>query len=75
MEWTLVRASGLEFDDDKESGADAKEVQTLDGIGFGMKMTDSMGVDSAAKFLIKYATATLYVREAVVIKTRVLVGC
>jgi hypothetical protein len=38
-------------------------------------MTDSVSVDSAAKFLIKYATATLYVREAVVIRTQVLVGC
>jgi hypothetical protein len=36
MDWTLVSASGLEFDDDKESGADAKEVQTLDEIGFGL---------------------------------------
>jgi hypothetical protein len=40
MEQRLFRASRLKFDHDKKSGAGATGVQTLDGSGLGMKMTD-----------------------------------
>jgi putative NADH-flavin reductase len=71
MEWTLVRAVRLEFgveDDKKGSGERNNKVTTLNGAGVGMKVTDSISVDSAARFLVKCAVEGRYIREAVVIR-------
>jgi len=65
LDWTLVRASRLEYEDAKQKTAD---VQTLDGAGVGMRMTDSVSVTSAAGFLIKAAVEGLFVNKAVVIR-------
>ncbi|KAL3961141.1 hypothetical protein ACCO45_006258 [Purpureocillium lilacinum] len=65
LDWTLVRASRLEYEDAKQKTAD---VQTLDGAGVGMRMTDSVSVTSAAGFLIKAAVEGLFVKKAVVIR-------
>ncbi|KAF1825165.1 NAD-dependent epimerase/dehydratase [Dissoconium aciculare CBS 342.82] len=69
MEWTLVRATRLEYDNPKAAPIDPKaEVKTLGSAGKGMSMTDSVNISSAAKFLVKAAVNKLYVREAVVIR-------
>jgi len=72
MDWTLVRAVRLEFDDAKKqkpAGADTKaDVQTLGSKGVGMRMTDSVSVASAAKFLVKVAVEGLFIKSAVVIR-------
>jgi nucleoside-diphosphate-sugar epimerase len=68
MDWTLVRASRLEFDDPKKKPADTKEVQTLDSKGDGMRMTDSVRVSSVARFLVKVAVEGLYIKSAVVVR-------
>ncbi|OAA56180.1 NAD-dependent epimerase/dehydratase [Niveomyces insectorum RCEF 264] len=69
MDWTLVRAARLEFDSPKQKPTNTKaEVQTLDSKGTGMRMTDSVSVASAARFLVKVAVGGLYVKEAVVIR-------
>ncbi|UNI25012.1 hypothetical protein JDV02_010720 [Purpureocillium takamizusanense] len=65
LDWTLVRASRLEFDDAKQKTA---PVQTLDATGAGMRMADSVSVASAATFLIKVAVEGLFVKQAVVIR-------
>jgi len=73
MDWTLVRAVRLEFDDikkQKPTGADTKavDVQTLGSEGVGMRMTDSVSVASAARFLVKVAVEGLFIKDAVVIR-------
>jgi putative NADH-flavin reductase len=68
MEWTLVRASRLEFDDPKKPADTKKEVQTLDSKGDGMRMTDSVRVSSVARFLVKVAVEGLYIKNAVVVR-------
>ncbi|GKT49755.1 uncharacterized protein ColSpa_09936 [Colletotrichum spaethianum] len=70
MDWTLVRASRLEFDDPKKQKQTiAKaDVQTLASNGVGMRMTDSVSVASAAKFLVKVAVEGLFIKSAVVIR-------
>ena len=73
MDWTLVRAVRLEFDDPKKQKQTANtstktEVQTLGSSGVGMRMTDSVSVSSAAKFLVKIAVEGLFIRSAVVIR-------
>ncbi len=69
LDWTLVRASRLEFDDPKKGKTtEAKEVQTLDSKGTGMRMSDSVSVASAARFLVKVAVEGLYIKSAVVIR-------
>ncbi|ORY60948.1 uncharacterized protein BCR38DRAFT_442982 [Pseudomassariella vexata] len=70
MDWTLVRASRLEFDDPKkQKPADTKaDVQTLGSNGVGMRMADSVSVSSAARFLVKVAVEGLFIKEAVVIR-------
>jgi hypothetical protein len=69
MDWTLVRASRLRFDDANKHSTDRKaEVQTLDSQGSGMRMTDSVGVSSVSKFLVKVAVEGLFVRSAVVVR-------
>jgi uncharacterized protein YbjT (DUF2867 family) len=65
MDWTLVRASRLRFDDDKRQKA---EVQTLGSSGEGMRMTDSVGVEGVARFLVKVAVEGLFVNSAVVVR-------
>ncbi|KEF57605.1 uncharacterized protein A1O9_05523 [Exophiala aquamarina CBS 119918] len=70
MDYTLVRACRLEYDDLKQEQelADKKtEVRTLGSSGAGMRMTDSISVSSAARFLVKVAVEGLYVKNAVVI--------
>lgn len=72
LDWTLVRASRLEFDDPKkqkqtETTGNA-DVQTLGSSGVGMRMTDSVSVSSAARFLVKVAVEGLFIKEAVVIR-------
>jgi hypothetical protein len=39
-----------------------------------MKLMDSVGEDNATRFLVKWATATLYVRETVIIRAKMLMG-
>jgi putative NADH-flavin reductase len=71
MDWTLVRASRLEFvvgGDNTESGESKGEVVTLNGAGLGMKVTDSVNVARAARFLVQCAVEGRYIREAVVIR-------
>lgn len=63
MDWTLVRAVRLEYDDKKP----AKDVKMLGSAGVGMGMTDSVNVTSVAGFLVKVAVEGLYVKEAVVV--------
>jgi hypothetical protein len=56
MDWTLVRASRLEFDDPKQKPTETRvHVQNLDSKGVGLRMNDSVGVSSAARFLVKVA--------------------
>lgn len=66
MDWTLVRAVRLEFDDAKSTTAKA-EVGTMGSTGEGMRMTDSVSIASVARFLVKVAVERLYVQEAVVV--------
>jgi putative NADH-flavin reductase len=69
MDWTLVRAPRLNYDVDTNTSVDVKkEVQTLDSKGTGMKLSDVVGIDNAARFLIKCAVEKLYIKEAVVIR-------
>jgi NAD(P)H-binding len=69
MDWTLVRASRLQFDDPKQKPNDTKaDVQTLDSKGDGMRMSDSVSVSTAARFLVKVAVEGLFIKTAVVIR-------
>lgn len=45
MDWTLVRAVRLQFDEQKPTGTKT-EVETLGSKGEGMSMTDSVSVSS-----------------------------
>lgn len=73
MDWTLVRAVRLVFDDPKQgsTNTDTKipEVTTLSSDGKGMRMSDSVAVASVARFLVKVAVEGLYVRSAVVVRS------
>lgn len=69
MDWTLVRASRLEFDDPKKEPTNTKaDVQTLGSSGVGIRITDSVSVVSAARFLVKVAVEGFFIGSAVVIK-------
>jgi putative NADH-flavin reductase len=69
MDWTLVRASRLEFDDLKQKPTDTKtDMQTLGSTGDGMRMTDSVSVSSVARFLVKIAIEGLFIKSAVVVR-------
>ncbi|KAK1991418.1 NAD(P)-binding protein [Colletotrichum falcatum] len=79
MDWTLVRASRLVFDDPGQparagAGAGAGgaggvgDVRTLPGDGVGMGVADSVRVSSAARFMVKVAVEGLFVKSAVVIR-------
>ena len=68
MDWTLVRAVRLQYDDPKQKLRNKKmEVRTLGSKGEGMRMTDSVRVDNVARFLVKVAVESLFVQKAVVI--------
>lgn len=68
MDWTLVRAMRLEYDDPKDK-VEVKAVQTLGSSGKGgMGMADCISTSSVAEFLVKTAVEGSYVRQAVVIK-------
>lgn len=66
MDWTLVRAVRLEFDDQKSTET-KRNVRTLGSKGDGMSLTDSVGVASVARFLVKVAVEGLFVQSAVVV--------
>ncbi|KAF5484361.1 hypothetical protein CGCS363_v014652 [Colletotrichum siamense] len=70
MEWTLVRAVRLEFDDPKlpNQTNTRPDVETLGSDGAGMRVTDSVSVGSAARFLVKVAVESLFIKSAVVIR-------
>lgn len=65
LDWTLVRAVRLEFEENSKAGK--TDVKTLGSQGVGMSMTDSVTVGSVAKFLVKVAVERSFVREAVVV--------
>jgi hypothetical protein len=69
MNWTLVRASRLQFDNPKRKPTDTKaDVLTLGSKGDGMRMSDSVSVSSAANFLVKVAVEGLFIKSAQVIR-------
>ncbi|KAJ9653459.1 hypothetical protein H2198_007355 [Neophaeococcomyces mojaviensis] len=68
MDWTLVRAVRLEFDNPKQKPTDTKmDLKTLSSDGDGMRMSDSVSVASVARFLVKVAVEGLFVKSAVVV--------
>ncbi|KAL2672178.1 hypothetical protein Neosp_012878 [[Neocosmospora] mangrovei] len=67
MDWTLVRAVRLEFDNPKKTDT-KKDVQTVGSDGVGMSMADNVSVASAARFLVKVAVEGLFSKRAVVIR-------
>lgn len=66
LDWTLVRASRLEYDGPIMHGKG--EVKTLNAQGVGMGLTDYLSITSAAKFLVNVAVKGLFIGEAVVIR-------
>lgn len=76
MDWTLVRAVRLEFDDPKQKHKQnptdsktetKKHARTLGSDGQGMSVSDSINVATVASFLVKVAVEGLFVKEAVVV--------
>lgn len=68
MDWTLVRATRLVFDDGAQNTGGVVDVETLGSKGEGMRMSDSVSVTAAARFLVKVAVEGLLVKSAVVIR-------
>lgn len=66
MDWTLVRAVRLQFDDQKPTNMKT-DVRTLGSKGDRMSFTDSVSVTSVASFLVKVAVEGLFVQSAVVV--------
>jgi uncharacterized protein YbjT (DUF2867 family) len=66
MDWTLVRAVRLQFDDQKPDNTKTG-VKTLGSKGDGMSLADSVTVTSVASFLVKVAVEGLFVRDTVVV--------
>lgn len=66
MDWTLVRAVRLQFNDRKPTDTKT-DVKTLGSKGDGMSVTDSVSVTSVASFLVKVAVEGLFVQSAVVV--------
>lgn len=66
MDWTLVRAVRLDFDDQKLTDKNM-DVRTLGSNGDGMRLNDSVGIASVAKFLVKVAVDGLFIKSAVVV--------
>ncbi|KAH7002540.1 hypothetical protein EDB80DRAFT_647525 [Ilyonectria destructans] len=68
MDWTLVRAVRLEFDDPRKPNDTKTDVETLGSSGDGMGVSDSVTVTTVAKFLVKVAVNGLFIKEAVVVR-------
>ncbi|KAF0319214.1 NAD-dependent epimerase/dehydratase [Colletotrichum asianum] len=70
MEWTLVRAVRLAFDDPKVPNRTITkaDVETLGSDGAGLRMADTVSVGSAARFLVKVVVQGLFIKSAVVIR-------
>lgn len=70
MEWTLVRAVRLEYNDSDEAPAtgSVKDVEVLGSDGKGMRMSDSVVNSHVARFLVEVATKGLHVRSAMVVR-------
>lgn len=69
MDWTLVRASRLEFDGLKTKPTETKtDVEILGSDGEGMRMSDSVRVSNVARFLVKVAVEGLFIKTAVVVR-------
>lgn len=69
MNWTLVRASRLTFDDPKQKPIDTKmKVQTLGSSGDGMRLSDSISVSSVAGFLVRIAVEGTFIKSTVVVR-------
>lgn len=68
MDWTLVRAVRLEFEEPKMPDETKTEVETLGSSGDGMRVSDSVTVASVAGFLINVAVEGLFVKKAVVVR-------
>jgi hypothetical protein len=66
MDWTLVRAVRLRFDDQKPTDSKT-DVKTLGSEGNGMSLTDSVSVTSVASFLVQVAVEGLFIKSAVVV--------
>ncbi|CAO2653045.1 Nn.00g024560.m01.CDS01 [Neocucurbitaria sp. VM-36] len=68
MDWTLVRAVRLQFNEEKQKPIALKAgVKTLGSKGEGMRMMDSVSVVSVARFLVKVTVEGLFIQDAVVI--------
>ena len=68
MDWTLVRAVKLEFDDPTKSSNAKTDLETLGSSGDGVRMTDSATVASVARFLVRVAVEGSFIKEAVVVR-------
>lgn len=69
MDWTLVRASRLQFDDAKQMPkAMKRDVQILGSSGDGMRFSDSISVSRVAGFLVKVAVEGTFIKSAVVVR-------
>lgn len=68
MDWTLVRAVRLDFNDSKTPDDKKTEVETLGSSGVGMGVSDSVTLTSVARFLVKVTVGELFVKEAVVVR-------
>jgi hypothetical protein len=66
MDWILVRAVRLQFDNQKPTDTKT-DMKTLGSKGDGMSLTDSAGVTSVASFLAKVAVEGLFAQSAVVV--------
>lgn len=63
IDWTLVRAVMLQFDDQKPTDTKT-DVNTLGSKGDGMSLIDSVSVTSVASFPVKVAVDGLFVQSA-----------
>jgi hypothetical protein len=63
IDWTLVRAVMLQFDNQKPTDTKT-DVKTLGSKGDGMSLTDSVSITSVASFLVKVAVEGLFVQSA-----------
>jgi hypothetical protein len=69
MDWTLVRASRLTFEETTQSHNDPQaEVHSLGSKGDGMRLTDSVSVSNVARFLVKVAVEGIFIKSAVVVR-------
>jgi putative NADH-flavin reductase len=66
VEWTLVRAMRLEYEE-RKAGVGERDVRTLGSQGEGMRMSDCVNVVDVARFLVQVAVEGLFLQEAVVV--------